>query len=117
MSEPKKYWMVDAEGAKALVVGAEARDFWTVHGWSETTEPVDQEFVWLKHEETKGRGKFNAQAVPLWAPRGWYPSDPPAPLNPAVAHREVIEPPVPAAPQTTASTKTAASATSGDKKE
>lgn len=116
MSEPKKYWMVDAEGAKALVVGAEARDFWTVHGWSETSEPVEQEFVWLQHEGTGGRGKFNAQAVPLWAPRGWYPSDPPPPVNLAVAHREAIEAPTaaPAAPSTTAS-KPAANATSGDK--
>jgi len=122
MSEPNTYWMVDAEGAKALIVGDEARDFWTVHGWSESTEPVDLEFVWLQHGQTEGRAKFNAQAVPLWAPRGWHPSDPPAPVNLAVAHREVIEPPAPApavaaSPSTVPASKSAANATSGDKKE
>lgn len=116
MSEPKKYWIADAEGAKALVVGADARDFWSTQGWAESTEPVDQEFVWLQHDVHEGRAKFNAQAVPLWAPRGWFPSDPPPPENLATAHRQVVEPPT--APQASApASKSAANATSGDKKE
>lgn len=115
MSEPKKYWMSDAEGAKALVVGAEARDFWSTQGWAESGEPEGEEFVWLQHNVTGGRQKFTTAAVSLWAPSGWLPSDPPAPVNLAVAHREVIEPP---APQTsTPAPKPAAPATSGDKKE
>jgi hypothetical protein len=116
MSEPKKYWMVDTEGVKALVVGKEALDFWSTQGWSQTTDPQGQEFVWLQHDQHEGRAKFSAEAVPLWAFNGWHPSDPPAPVNLAVAHREVVEPP--AAPQTpTPATKPAANATSGDKKE
>lgn len=108
MSEPKKYWMSDAEGAKALVVGAEARDFWSTQGWAESGEPEGEEFVWLQHNVTGGRQKFTAAAVQLSAHRDWYPSDPPAPVNLAVAHRDVIEPPAP--PTAEAEPKPAAAA-------
>jgi hypothetical protein len=114
MSEPKKYWIVDADGVKALVVGDEARAFWSMHGWSVSTEPVDQEFVWLQHEQTEGRAKFPAPSVPLWEPRGWSPSDPPAPVNLATAHQQPAEQPsAPARPSTSPASKSPA--TSGDK--
>jgi hypothetical protein len=118
MTEAKKYWVADAEGVKALVSGAEAHNLWTAgRGWTDTTEPAGQEFVWLQHNEHGGRGKFAAQAVPLWEGRGWLPSDPPEPENAATAHWPAEGAPVEAKPQTTATMKPAANANSGDKKE
>jgi hypothetical protein len=79
------YWISDQDGTKALVEGVEERNFWVhVHGWSETTEPEGLEFVWLENDEHGGRAKFNAQAVPLWEPRGWHPSPPQEPVNLAI---------------------------------
>lgn len=118
MTEAKKYWIADAEGVKALVEGAEAHNLWTAgRGWTDTTEPVGQEWVWLQHDEHGGRAKYSAEAAPLHEGRGWLPSDPPEPENPAIAHWKTESAPVAAPPQTTESTKPAAKATSGDKKE
>lgn len=119
MTEAKKYWIADAEGVKAIVTGAEAHNLWTAgRGWTDTTEPTGQEWVWLQHDEHRGRAKFSAESAPLWEGRGWFPSDPPEPVNAATAHWQPEPAPVVApAPQTTASIKPAATATSGDKKE
>lgn len=119
MTEAKKYWIADSEGVKALVEDAEAHNLWTAgRGWTDTTEPTGQEWVWLRHDEHGGRAKFSAEAAPLWEGRGWLPSDPPEPENPAIAHWKTESAPAAApAPQTNASTKPAANATSGDKKE
>jgi hypothetical protein len=84
------YWISDPDGTKALVEGAEERNFWVqVHGWSEADEPQGQEFVWLENDEHGGRAKFNAQAVPLWEPRGWHPSPPQEPVNLALPPERV----------------------------
>jgi hypothetical protein len=117
MSEPQQYWMADVEGAKALVVGDEARDFWSVRGWSVSEPPAGDEFVWLQHEQTEGRAKFPTPSVPHWAARGWHPSDPPVPVNLATAHQQPAEQP-PAPPVARQNTAPAPkSAVSGDKKE
>jgi hypothetical protein len=119
MTEAKKYWIADAEGVKALVSGAEAHNEWTAgRGWTDTTEPVGQEFVWLRHEEHGDAAKFTAESAPMWMARGWLPTEPPEPVNLATAHWTTDAAPAAApAPQTTASTKPAANATSGDTKE
>jgi hypothetical protein len=110
------YWIADVDGVKALVDGADERDFWVrVHGWSETTEPEGLEFVWLQNEEHGGKGKFNAQAVPLWTDRGWQPCAPPEPVNLAIPPERAAAP-EPAKPAETPKS-TSKSATSGDKKE
>jgi hypothetical protein len=109
MTEKQTYWIADVEGVKALVEGAEHRDQWTkVHGWTETTEPVGQEFQWVRHEVHGGRGVMNHAAAVLHEGLGWFPSDPP-PL-PGF-------PDVPAAEPAPAPTKPAANATSGTTKE
>lgn len=77
MTDSKKYWIADVEGVKAVVVGAEARDVWTkVHGWSETTEPVGQEFQWVRHTAHGGKGVMNHAAAVLHEGLGWVPSGP-----------------------------------------
>jgi hypothetical protein len=117
MTEAKKYWIADQEGVKALVTGAEAHNLWTAAlGWTDTTEPSGLDWVWLQHDEHRGRAKYSAEAAPLWEGRGWFPSDPPEPENLATAHWAPAPAAAPA-PQTTATPKPAANATSGDKKE
>lgn len=119
MTDKQKYWIADPEGVKAEVEGVDVRDSWTrLRGWTESTPPEGQEFVWLQNAEHGGKQKFSAQAVPLWAPRGWTPCPPPEPVDPATAHQKVAEPvAAAAAPQTPVSTKPAADATSGKIKE
>jgi hypothetical protein len=105
MTEKKQtYWIADADGVKAKVVGAEARDEWVnVHGWSETEEPTGQEFQWVRNEAHGGKGVLNHEAALLHEGLGWFPSGPQGYDEPAQ--------------KTIPSTKSAASATSGDKKE
>jgi hypothetical protein len=109
MTEKKQtYWIADADGVKAKVVGAEARDEWVkVHGWSETDEPTGQEFQWVRNDAHGGKGVLNHEAALLHEGLGWFPSGP-------LGYDEPSDEP---AQKTTPSTKSAASATSGDKKE
>jgi hypothetical protein len=110
MTEKQTYWIADAEGVKAKVSGAEARDEWTkVRGWSETTEPVGQEFQWIRNVDHGGKGVMNHEAVLLHEGLGWAPSGP-------EGYDEPTDSPAALAPAP-ASTKPAANANSGDKKE
>jgi hypothetical protein len=104
MTEKKQtYWIADVEGVKACVVGPEARDEWTkVRGWSETTEPVGQEFQWIRNENHGGKGVMNHEAVLLHEGLGWFPSGPDGYDEPAPAPKSSPAP---------------KSASSGDKKE
>lgn len=100
------YWIADAEGVKAVVTGADARDEWTkVRGWTETTEPVDQEFQWIRNVDHGGKGVMNHAAVLLHAGLGWVPSGPDG--------YDEAEP----EPTSSPTSKPAAKATSGDPKE
>jgi hypothetical protein len=110
MTEKQTYWIADAEGVKAKVSGAEARDEWTkVRGWSETTEPTGQEFQWIRNADHGGKGVMNHEAVLLHEGLGWFPSGP-------EGYDEPTDSPAAPAPAP-ASTKPAANANSGDKKE
>jgi hypothetical protein len=107
MPEPKKYWIADPEGVKAVVEGADALAEWTrVRGWVETTEPVGLEFQWIRNVDHGGKGVLNHAAVPDHEGRGWFPCGPPG-YDDAPA----------AAPTSSPTPKPAANATSGDKKE
>ncbi|MDT5023627.1 MAG: hypothetical protein QOE61_53 [Micromonosporaceae bacterium] len=109
MTEPKKYWIADIEGVKAVVEGADARDEWTrVRGWSETTEPVGQEFQWIRNVNHGGKGVMNHEAALLHEGLGWFPSGPAGYDEPS---QDPLAAPAPA------SKKPAASAVGGDKKE
>lgn len=125
MATKNSYWIRDVDGVHALVDGAAERDQWTkVHGWAETGEPgpTDQVHVVNEHPEV-GPGRLPYGAVEDWSGLGWKPGPPPEPVdasrNPALvdqaaATRASDEP----EQKTTATTtKPAANATSGDKKE
>lgn len=106
------YWIVDAGGVKARVVGTEARDEWTrVRGWSETTEPAGLEFQWVRNADHGGKGVMNHEAVLLHEGLGWFPSGPEGYDEPS--DKKVAAPKL----ATPTPTKSAAPATSGDKKE
>lgn len=108
-----RYWIADPNsGAKALIEGVEERDRWTkVQGWSETTEPVGDERVWLYNESIDGRTilPFGASQG-HWAGIGWVPGAPPEPVDttkdPALMDQPapVAAPAAPAATPTTAAT-------------
>ena len=74
------YWLADPQGVRAPVEGVEARDYLTrVHGWTESTEPDRQDFVWLRHEDPAlGATSMTWEAAQLdaWAGRGWKPGSP-----------------------------------------
>lgn len=109
MTDKSTYWIRDAEGVFAQVVGAEARDLWTrVRGWFAADEPgpIDQVHVVNEHPEV-GPGRLPYGAVEGHAGRGWKVGPPPEPAGsetPAPA-QEPVKP-----------TKAAASA-AGDQKE
>lgn len=84
MTDKQTYWMADVDGTKAFVTGADERDRLIPLGWAVADEPASGDFVWLEHDEHGGRAKFTADAVPLWEPRGWHPSPPEEPVNPAL---------------------------------
>jgi hypothetical protein len=107
MTDKKTYWIADVEGVKAKVEGTDALAEWTrVRGWSETTEPVGQEFQWIYHPDTGGKGVMNHEAVLLHEAAGWRPCGPDG----------YEEPPDEPTPHTK-SPKSTAPAASGDKKE
>lgn len=98
----KKFWIADAEGAKACVATAADRDEWVmVHGWADATEPVDGEFQYIRNVDHGGVGRMTHAAVALHAGLGWVPSGPPGYVEPSPK------------PKSSPST----SASSGDKKE
>jgi hypothetical protein len=105
MTEKNTYWIADPEGVKAYVTGAEARDEWVrVRGWTETTEPVGQEFQWVRNANHGGKGVLNHAAALLHEGLGWFPCGPPGYDEPPA------DEPIPI-------TKPAAKAVSGDPRE
>lgn len=102
MTTKNVYWIADANGVKACVTGAAARDFWTkVQGYTETSEPAGQEFQWVRNTAHGGRGVMNHEAVLLHAGLGWVPSDPePVPGTPEQPAETPEAPPRMAAPVT-----------------
>lgn len=135
MTDKQTYWLVDGDGAKALVVGVDERDRFRPHGWTETTEPAGSDMVWLEHEVTGGRQLFPMAVTPQWGALGWRLAGPPEPvdltkdpqvvdqpLTPPAAQPVVVEaadepkaPPTDAASSSKATQKTRAA--SGDEKE
>lgn len=112
MTEVKKHWITDANGVKAVIEGADALAEWTrVRGWSEATEPVGYEFQWVRNAapDHHGKGVMNHEALLLAEGRGWVACGP-------EGYDEPTDSPA-ARPSASASTKPAASAVSGDKKE
>lgn len=107
MTEAKKFWIADSEGVKAVVEGAEARDHWVrVRGWSETTEPTGYEFQWVRNASHGGKGVMNHEAAVLHEGLDWFPSGP-----------DGYDEPSTDSPAEQPASKSAAKATSGDKKE
>lgn len=109
------YWLADPEGVRAPVEGAEARDRWVrLHGWTESSEPDRHDFVWVRNEDPSVAAMsmtWEAAQLDAWAGRGWTPGAPPEPGTDLAAAE-----PAPA-PEPKSSPKSAAPATSGDKKE
>lgn len=90
MADPKSVWISDAEGNKASVADA---DNWKPMGWAESADPQGEDMVWLTHEVTGGKARFNSAAVPMWAPLGWNPGSPPEPID--VLHdQQLVDPQV-----------------------
>lgn len=82
MTEKQTYWLVNAEGNKALASGAAERDRLVPLGWAETEEPTGDEFVWARHEGIADPARFPAASfAEVWQPRGWEPSTPPEPVT------------------------------------
>jgi hypothetical protein len=122
MTDKQKYWIADAAGNHAVVAGATARDEWTkVHGWAESAEPGPQDQVWVTNGDglRGGRLPYAALQDSHWAGLGFVPDAPPEPVNltkdPALTDQPAKAAPVAEPEKPT--TKTAAPATSGDKKE
>lgn len=118
------YWIVDGEGTKALVEGADQRDYWTkVRGWSESSEPTGYEFVWLRNDGLDSapvRMNWTASQDAVWTDLGFRPGMPPEPENLAIPaeHPSRAVPPAPAAAESAPKSSPAkATATSGDNKE
>ena len=85
MAEKKTYWMQDHAGNKALITGAEERDRWIPHGWTDTDEPGDRDFVWLRHPDLgEPTNPIVWAARDYWQGRDWVPGAPPEPVNPAL---------------------------------
>lgn len=84
MAEKKTYWIRNLFGHKALVAGADERDRWVPHGWAESDEPTDGEFVYMEHpdEGIAGRPLIPWGARDYWQAVGFAPSPPEEPFNP-----------------------------------
>jgi hypothetical protein len=127
MTNKSTYWIADAEGTKALVEGADQRDYWTkVRGWSEASEPEGLEFVWLRSDllpdSAPTRLNWVAANDKAWTDNGFRPCPPPEPVNlalppehPSYAAAAAAE--SAAAESAPKSSPAKATATSGDKKE
>ena len=94
-----KHWILDPNsGAKALVEGVAERDRWTkVQGWSETSEPVGDERVWVYNASIDGRTvlPFDASRG-HWAGIGWAPGAQPEPVD-TTKDPALMDQPVPVA--------------------
>lgn len=103
MTDKKQFWVANLAGEKALITGVDERDRWSLHGWSETTEP-DDSFrgpVWLTDPESGRAAPIAWDAREYWLGRGRVPSPPDEPVNPTrdPALTDVPEePPVASAP-------------------
>jgi hypothetical protein len=125
MTNKSTYWIADAEGTKALVEGADQRDYWTkVRGWSEASEPEGLEFVWLRSDllpdSAPTRLNWVAANDKAWTDNGFRPCPPPEPVNLAIPpeRRAQVKPAAePAAAEPAKSSAKSTPATSGDKKE
>jgi hypothetical protein len=81
MTEPKRTYLVDAEGVYASVAASEV-DTYTPLGWEPApADPIDTDLVWLEHEVHHGKAKFAVAVVPQWEGLGWHPSTPPKPVD------------------------------------
>lgn len=79
-------WIVDPEGNKARVHTTEARtEYVLLHGWTDTTEAVGQEFQHVRNTIHGGRGVLNHEAALLHKELGWVPCGPPGYDDPAPA--------------------------------
>ncbi len=75
MTQPDtRTWIADVEGVKAYVADV---DLWRPTGWSPSDPPQPGDMVWLAHEQTGGRARFNQSVMQDWAGLGWHPSSPP----------------------------------------
>lgn len=82
----KQYWLAGPNAEKAVVEGTAERDRLFPHGWRETSEPVDGDFVWMSHPDPDigNPGLLPWSAREYWQGIGWEPSAPPEPVNPAL---------------------------------
>lgn len=116
MTEPKTYWLVDRNGDKALVTGADERDRWLPHGWAETEKPAGDEFVWATFPDVADPARFPAEAYyDVWEPKGWVASAPPEPVDPITGVRPPRPVPTPPAAAPADSSSKQSAATGGDK--
>jgi hypothetical protein len=74
-------WVKNLAGEKALIDVADS-DRWSLHGWSEATEPGDRDFVWMASPEVGRPGLLPWGARDYWQGIGFRPSPPPEPVNP-----------------------------------
>ena len=76
-------WVTNLAGEKALIADTD-RDYWRMHGWSDTGEPGDDErvFVWMTNAETGHPAPIAWAARDYWMGRGFTPSPPETPVNP-----------------------------------
>lgn len=84
MAEKKTYWVANLADERALITGADERDRWSLHGWSETTEPDDnfRGSVWMTDPESGRSAPIAWAAREYWLGRGRVPSPPDEPVNP-----------------------------------
>lgn len=74
------YWLTRADEPVALVEGAVERDRWVqIHGYTESSEPTDDQQVHVVNETTGGRGAlpYGPLRDGLWAGLGWRAAAPP----------------------------------------
>jgi len=76
-------WVSNLAGEKALIAETD-RDYWRMHGWSDTDEPGEdfRGFVWMTNPETGHPAPIAWPARDYWMGRGFVPSAPDEPVNP-----------------------------------
>lgn len=121
MTEKHRYWLVNAEGENALVEGAAERDRFLPLGWTETTEPVADEWVMARMDGIEQPARFPATAFrEVWEPRGWKPAPPAEPVSPFNGDQPAAQTQAPAVPPLSAPSPTpkpTTAAAGGDTKE
>lgn len=91
-TDKQGYWLVNEAGVKAFVVGAAERDRWVPLGWTQSSEPTGNEFLYARMDGIADPAKFPAASfLESWGQRGWMPCAPPDPESPFV----LDAPPVP----------------------